>query len=72
MNVNKTNLNLELKQVHLPSNTYLFFMKIIFLHSYKTIGEYYTVISLKSYNFRRQFMLMDLLQNWYIYSIYPS
>ena len=45
MDVNKSNLNLNLKQVRLPSNTSLFFVKIVFLHSYKTIGEYYTAIS---------------------------
>ena len=39
--------HLKLKLVRLLSNTCLFFMKIIFIHSHKTIGEYYTVISLK-------------------------
>ena len=38
--------HLELKQIRLPSNTNLFFVKIIFIHSYKIIGEYYTVIPL--------------------------
>ena len=38
--------HLKLKQVRLPSNTDLLFMKIICI-PHKTIGEYYTVISLK-------------------------
>ena len=44
-NIIEASLTVKLKQVHLPTNTYLFFVKIVFLHSYKTIGEYYIVIS---------------------------
>ena len=44
LNIIETSLNMKLKQVRLPTNTYFFFMKIVFLYSYKTIGEYYTTI----------------------------
>ena len=39
LNIIEASLNVKLKQVLLPTNTYFFFMKIVFLHSYKTIGE---------------------------------
>ena len=45
LSIIKTSLNLELKQVRLPTNTYYFFIKIVFLHSYKTLEEYYIGIS---------------------------
>ena len=49
LNIIEASLNLELKQVRLPSNNYLFFMNTI---SYKTIGEYYIVISLQILNLK--------------------
>ena len=45
-------VKLNLKHVRLPSNTHLFFMKIIFVHSYKTIGEYYNSNLLKKNKFK--------------------
>ena len=45
LSIIKTSLNLELKQVRLPTNIYYFFIKIVFLHSYRTIEEYYIAIS---------------------------
>ena len=38
-NIIEASLNVKLKLVCLPTNTYFFFMKIVFLHPYKTIGE---------------------------------
>ena len=46
--------HLKLKQVRLPSNTGLFFMKIIFIHSHKTIGE------LLHSNFYKIIIILDI------------
>ena len=55
---------------HLTPKTNLFFMKIIFIHSYKTIEEYYRVIFVGLSEFLSQIFFTDLLQNLYIDSIY--
>ena len=48
-------LNMKLKQVRLPTNTDTFFMKIIFIYSYKTIEEYYIVIYWQITNLKTSF-----------------
>ena len=35
----ETSLNMKLKQVRLPTNTYPFFVKIVFLYSYKLVED---------------------------------
>ena len=55
----------------LPKNS-LFFMETIFIDSYMTIEEYYRVIFAKLTEFKNEIFFMDLLQNWYIYSICPQ
>ena len=47
-------------------------MKTNFIESYKTIEEYYRIILMKLSEFKSQIFFTDLLQNWYIYSIYPQ
>ena len=47
-------------------------MKTISIGSYKAIEEHYTVIFQELSDFKSQLFLTDLLQNWYIYSMYPQ
>ena len=47
-------------------------METIFTGSYKTIEEFYGVIITKLSGFKSQLFFTDLLQNWYIYSTYPT
>ena len=56
---------------HLPPKINLFFMKLIFIDSYKTIEEYYGAIFPKLSDYKSEVFFSDLLQNWYIYHIYP-
>ena len=47
-------------------------MKTVFIGSYKTMEECYGVIFPKLSDFKSQIILADMLQNWYMYSIYPQ
>ena len=48
----KLQVNLQLNLTHLPPKSNLFFMKTIFIGSYKTIEEYYAVIFQKLSNLK--------------------
>ena len=62
----------QLKVTCSPPNINLFFMKTNFMGSYKTIEEHYTVIFQELSVLECQLFSTELLQNWYVYSIYPQ
>ena len=52
---------------HLTPKINLFFMKTIFIASYKSIEECYTVISPKCSELKSHIFSTEFLQNWYIF-----